>query len=164
MKLSHLLSIFSLSVCLVQTSVAETPDQKTTSQRFKDWESICIERDSAKQCRASQTLVNQQGQTVAVLNWYKPENDSSVTEIAVPLMIDLKQGVALSIDGGDALKREVNFCNNVACFVVLENDDQLLQSFRQGTQGLIAFKPITNQQTTLGFSLNGFSAAFGSLD
>ena len=144
-------------------ALAEGPDEKTTSQRFKDWESICVERAEASQCRATQTLGNQQRQTVAVLNWYRPNSEVTVFELAVPLMVDLSKGVLLSFDGGPALKRDVRFCNNVACFVLAENDSELFDNFKKGSVGSLAFTPISQPQNSLGFSLQGFSAAYDSL-
>jgi len=157
-------SIFSTAlICGTMTASAEGPDEKTTSQRFKDWESICVERSGTTQCRATQTLVNQKGQTVAVLNWYRPDNDAAVFELAVPLLVDLTEGVSLSIDDSESLKRDVRFCNNVACFVLGENDKELLDSFRKGSGGTLAFTPFRQQANELNFSLQGFSAAYESL-
>jgi len=162
MKLLNSLLIFFLAL-VGMPAQAETPDQKTTSQTFKDWESICVERGDQQQCRATQTLVNQQGQTVAVLNWYRPNQETSVFELALPLMINLKAGMAIKVDDGEAAKRALTFCNNVACFVVEENDSELLDSFRKGSAGQVSFIPMTAQQVNLNFSLQGFSAAFNSL-
>ena len=157
-------SLLSLSVAVTSLNAfAEGPDEKTTSQRFKDWESICVERADASQCRATQTLGNQQRQTVAVLNWYRPNAEVTVFELAVPLMVDLSKGVLLSFEGGPTLKRDVRFCNNVACFVLAENDTELLDNFKKGSVGTLAFTPISQQQNSLGFSLQGFSAAYESL-
>ena len=145
------------------SALAEGPDEKTTSQRFKDWESICVERASTTQCRATQTLVNQQGQTVAVLNWYRPNAERMVFELAVPLLVDLSQGVAVSFDGAEPLKRNLRFCNNVACFVLAESDQELLDNFKRGSGGTLSFTPFGQQSNALNFSLQGFSAAYDSL-
>jgi invasion protein IalB len=163
MKVKNIFISAIFSVFAVSNAIAESPDQKTTSQRFKDWESICVERVETQQCRATQTLVNNQGQTVSVLNWYQPNSDNTVFELAVPLMIDLNRGVSLSFDTGTTEKRALSFCNNVACFVLSQNDTQLLSSFKKGSVGQITFKPFNQPETSLRFSLQGFSAAFESL-
>ena len=160
-KLCRSITLVLLSVSI--SAVAETPDQKTTSQKFKDWEAICVERAEQQQCRATQTLVNQQGQTVAVLNWYRPDIETSVFELALPLMINLKAGAAITVDENQEVERDLSFCNNIACFVVEQQDTELLEQFKKGSAGRVTFTPVTAQQINLAFSLQGFSAAFNSL-
>jgi invasion protein IalB len=163
MKLKSLLITLLGSMFFSAFALAEGPDQKTTNQRFKDWESICVETTAASQCRATQTLGNSQRQTVAVLNWYQPNANVTVFELAVPLMIDVQKGVTLSFDDGSNVKRNIRFCNNLACFVLGENDAELLASFKKGSVAALTFTPFNQADNQLRFSLQGFSAAFDSL-
>jgi invasion protein IalB len=137
---------------------AQQPDAKTTTEQFGDWQLICSERGEEKSCRGSQTLANEQGRVVGLMNLIKDSEGKPTVELGLPLLVDLVHGTSIKIDDKKAVKYPYNLCNNQACFV-LNGDTALLQQLNAGTTAAVTFKStVAADELTLNFSLKGFSA------
>jgi len=137
---------------------AQQPDAKTTTEQFGDWQLICSERGEEKSCRASQTLANEQGRVVGLMNIIKDSEGKPTIELGLPLMVDLLHGTSIQVDDKKAVKYPYNLCNNQACFV-LNGDAALLQQLNAGATAAVSFKStVAADELTLNFSLKGFSA------
>lgn len=138
---------------------AQQPDAKTTTEQFGDWQLICSERGDEKSCRASQTLANEQGRVVALMNIIKDSEGKPTIELGLPLMVDLVHGTTIQVDDKKATAYPYNLCNNQACFV-LSGEKALFDQFKAGTTAAVSFKStVAADALTLNFSLKGFAAA-----
>lgn len=144
-------------------SYAQEPDVKETNQYFQDWQLKCVEQSEDKQCNAVQILRDGQGQTAAMVNVAKID-ENVIIEFAMPLLLDLTQGAQLKIDAVDFATYPFNACSPVACFVVRENDEELLNGFRNGDSANFDLQTFQGQKVDLNISLNGFSAVMSALE
>ena len=144
-------------------SVAADSDMKTTTETFKDWQLVCVEQTDKKVCEMKQTLVNDKNQVVSVISLAKNSATSTMLQIALPHMVDLGVPVYIETDGAKVADLSYKFCNQVACFVVLDNDQKMLNAFIKANKGLLKFQTVAGQSVSLNFSLNGFSGALGNL-
>lgn len=161
MKFLSTLSAALLAVS-VMPSYAEEPDAKTSKEFFKDWQLSCVEKEEEKQCSVSQALLNDQGQTVAVVNLSYVEK-LTVLEFGLPLMMDLTSPVSLSVDGNSVSNYPYNACNQRACFIIREDNEDLLVAFTKGTQAQMKLTAFGGQNVEMNISLKGFSSALTEL-
>jgi len=145
---------------------ADGPNLRTVTEKFQDWTLVCVEKEGKKQCRVNQTLSNQNGETVAIINLVKKSIKEHLIEIVLPLLLNLTKHVNIAIDDKKQQKYSYNFCNNSACFVIADGikGKSILRSFKGGNEGTIAVTPFSKEQVKFGFSLKGFSAAFKALN
>jgi len=137
--------------------IAGEPDSRTVTEGFKDWQLVCVERSSEKQCEVKQTLVNQEKKVLAVLAVGNTKDNKQMLQITLPLLLDLTKPVKISIDKASPLTVPYNFCNNMACFVLTDNK-AIFNAFHKGTGGVISARPMgSSEDMKLNFSLKGFS-------
>jgi len=160
--MKHLLTATLLLIA--SNAQAEESNLRTITEQFQDWKMVCVEKEAKKQCRINQVLVNQNGNTLAIINVVQKDNDKHLIEIVLPLMLELKQQVNIVLDQKKPLKYAYNFCNNTACFVIANEDEKLLAAFKQATLGSLGVTPVGKEELQFNFSLKGFSAALSSLD
>lgn len=155
-----------LSVCgfglLAGLAHAETPDAKESTQYFQDWQLKCVEQGENKQCNAVQALRSEQGQTAAMINVSRI-GGVDVVEFAMPLLLDLERGAQLNIDGVEFTSYSFKTCSSAACFIVRENDEALLEKFRNGVLAQFNLSTFQGQNVELNISLKGFAAAVDAL-
>ncbi len=159
--MKKVLSVLALAMSL--PVVAEQPSMKTTSEAYKDWLVACVEQEGVKRCEMKQTLINQNQQTVAVFSAVKQGKNDTLMQIALPHLLDLTVPVKMTVDGKLIKNLPYKFCNQAACFVLMENDKQVTDAFKVGTAGEVEVQVMNGQQMKLGFSLSGFSAAMDNL-
>ena len=154
----------SILIGLAASSVlfAEEPNNRTVTETYQDWQVVCIEQEQKTRCEARQQLVNPKRQPVALISLGKNEQDI-IPQFALPHLMDLTQGVKISIDGQKAQSYPYRFCSPAACFVQVEGKDPLLAGFKKGTSGSMELTPLGQKPVSFGFSLKGVSAALGRL-
>ena len=161
MKVLSTLSAALLAVSIIPV-FAEEPDAKTSKEFFQDWQLSCVEKGEAKQCSVSQAILTDQGQTAAVVNSSYVEK-KTVLEFGLPLMMDLTAPVSLSVDGNSVSNYSYNACNQRACFIIREDDEDLLVAFMKGTKAQMKLKAYGGQNVEMNISLKGFSSALTEL-
>jgi len=156
--------LLTLSLLLAGSVLAEEPNIRTSSETYRDWEVTCIERGDQRQCEMKQTLVNQNNQLISVLTLAKTEtSDNLLVQLIMPHMVDLTAAVNVQVDHNLAFELPYRFCNQIACYVLVENNPDMIEQFKEGTQASITAFLVNGQRLGLSFSLNGFSAAAQAL-
>lgn len=138
-------------------------------QKFKDWTARCemVEEIKEQRCYIAQSLVKKddgkQLMSVAVL--YALDTKKPTFFLTLPLGVLLVPGVALQVDGGEALRFPFRQCAPNGCLAALELTQPLVSAFKAGSQGRVSFHQpgAKTNPVTLPVSLNGFTAAFSSL-
>ena len=164
MKNAMLMGLLTAGLCNFALADDSSPDAKTTTEQFGDWQLLCTQVAAQEQCRISQTLNNQQGQTVSVLNVFQDANGSKIVELALPLMVDLVTRPSIQVDEQESETYPYNLCNGQACFTLV-NDEALIDAFKAGQAATVSFKPVSVAESVkIGYSLKGFSRALQALD
>ncbi len=141
----------------------DQPNVKTTTENYKDWQIACVEQGDIKRCEMKQTLVNQERKPVSVLSLAKKNNKELLMQIALPHLLDLSVPVELDVDGKKVASLPFKFCNRAACFVIVDNNAAIFNSFKKGSGGLITTRAINDEEIKLNFSLSGFTSAVNNL-
>jgi len=156
-----LITFFLLT--LSNLALAKEPSSRTITETFGDWKLVCIEESKNKQCEIKQTLVNENRQIVAVIAVGKQDDNKHIIQITLPLLLDLTKAVSLTVDENAPITLPFNFCNNTACFVLIE-DKTIFNAFTNGNVGSIRVNAFgVNKSLNMNYSLKGFSAALKSL-
>ena len=157
----YFLSIAAL--CLSLPAYAQGPDTVMVKQIFQDWEVNCAERGEVRECSINQQIRTQANEVIAVVNGTISKDGATIIEFGLPVMMDLTTPVSLPVDGQQLSTLEYNTCNNRACFIVREDDEVLLKSFREGETSLLTMESYAGQSVQIAISLRGFSDAIDSL-
>ncbi len=79
-------------------------------------------------------------------------------------MMDLTSQMIVKVDGRDVGIYPYNACNGQACFVLLKEDQNFLEQFKQGAGAVITAKSYSGNTLMMNVSLRGFSAAVSELE
>jgi len=141
---------------------AQSPDATNSQEYFQDWVLECRTQSEQQDCLVSQVLRTDEGQTAAIINVRRTKGDT-VIEFSLPLLSDLTIPVSVSVDEQLSVEYPYNTCNQRACFVVRNGDQELLEGFKRGNQANINMTLFSQQKVTLQVSLKGFGRAYASL-
>lgn len=135
---------------------------------YQDWVVRCAmvavqDGSQQKACEMAQEL-NQAdtGQRVLSAIVRMTSDDTGLTLIA-PFGLLLSDGVALSIDGGEAMQIGFRTCLPGGCIAPKVLDDDAVSRLSKGNQAVLTMANTNNQPFTVSLSLAGFSAALQRL-
>lgn len=139
-------------------------------QKFQDWlvrcQSAAAAGAAAPSCFIFQNVVetDKDRQVMMFLVAYPQGQGRPRAVIILPLGIDLRGGIELSIDEGAPERHPFISCFKDGCQAHIELDDAALARFRRGLKGVIAFRALPDGQAIrLPVSFKGFTAALKSL-
>ena len=144
----------------MNSSFAEEGKEKPNIEMFQDWIVSC--NPDNKLCIANQTIRTDKGLPVALINiTYVAGN--TVLEFGIPLMMNLQKPIKVEVDENIISTYVYNTCSQSACFVIRNNDDKLLNSFKSGKKAKITAESIDRKRLDLIFSLKGFTDAINRI-
>ncbi|MBF0266275.1 MAG: invasion associated locus B family protein [Gammaproteobacteria bacterium] len=161
-KLIQSMAIIS-SIFMSHLLSAEAPSSRTITENFKDWQLACVEQNDIKRCKVSQTLVNENKAVVSILSVIK-QKDNLLMEITLPHLLNLQVPAKIYVDEQLINSFAYNFCNQNACYIIIEDNAKLFESFRKGKSAYMKMQAIGNRDLKFNFSLLGFSSALNALD
>lgn len=147
------------------------PDDVPTMGIYQDWRLACpstTEKDST--CRLSQDVVDpQSGQPVANIAYgknldknNKPEENSMVLIVTVPLNVLLEPGLGLKLGADDIKVYQYQTCTQAGCTAVIPVDKQMQKTFINAQVAEIAVAGRDGKAVPLQFSTKGLSEAYGA--
>ena len=136
-----------------------------------DWAVRCIKapEEQIEQCNLYQLLMNDEGVSVAEVNFFRlPEGAQVVAgaTIVVPLETFLPEQLTLSIDGEAARRYPFRFCNRAGCVARVGFGEAEVDLMKRGAVGSLRIVPASNPETevVLDISLIGFTAGYDSIE
>jgi len=156
------LTVFLAAALLPSFVNAQEADRSTSTDYFGDWRLSCVEQEGEERCVVSQAQIDNNGATVSVINVSKAD-DNSVIEFVLPLMTDLTQPVELKIADNQNQSLPYNACNQSACFILLNEADEVLEAFKANANSNMIFSLFNGQSVSVNISLRGFTAAHQAL-
>ncbi len=138
-------------------------------QKYQDWLVRCqngATGSAAPSCFIFQNVVetDKDRQVMMFLVAYPQGQARPRAVIILPLGIDLRGGVELSIDGGAPERYPFISCFQDGCQAHIDLDDAALAKFKGGFKGIIAFRALPDGRgLRLPVSFKGFTAALKSL-
>ena len=144
----------------MNSSFAEEGKEKPNIEMFQDWIVSC--NPDNKLCIANQTIRTDKGLPVALINITHVAGNT-VLEFGLPLMMNLQKPIKVKVDDNLIGSYAYNTCSQIACFVIRNNDDDLLKSFKSGNKATVTAEGIDRRKLDLIFSLKGFTDTLNKL-
>jgi invasion protein IalB len=94
---------------------------------------------------------------------YSPERAQHAMEVLVPLGVDLRRGIDITVGGITAKGVPVTRCELSGCVVDAILGDELVKAMRSAHSGKVTLGGIAAQDASIEFSLNGFEQADDAL-
>lgn len=165
----------ALACCIANTYAAtadtapakgDGPHQQVV-KTFGDWSKICVDQPEGKPvCQVVQSAnQNKSGRLVfQTAIGYVSDNDHPIMYLTAPLGIFLPKGVSIFVDDNPGLTATVQRCDGNGCLALLALKPDLVKQLETGKEAKLVFAATAKQNVSLPLSLDGFKAAFDSLE
>ncbi|WP_157739025.1 invasion associated locus B family protein [Labrenzia sp. VG12] len=142
----------------------DSPDRKTTTERFKVWTVSCVEA-ATRTCRMHQELVQQKsGQRLAALVVETAKDGAASLTVMTPFGLLFAEGLGIGIDDVELARANFLTCLPTGCLVPLALDDTALEKIRAGnTFSATGVNTANGKTVRIEFSLKGSAAALARL-
>ncbi len=160
--------LVGLALLLVLIASSGAWAQPKDGTVFKDWTVRCDsspENKAAGGCFMFQNVVNKESQrpVMQVAIGYLTSEKIPAAVVTLPLGVRLPPGVTLKVDQNPGLALPFERCTPDGCKVQFKLDEAQVAAFKAGAVGNISFQRTTGGTIVIPFSLQGFTAALGSL-
>jgi len=153
-----------------------TPDTTPRITVFDDWVHRCsdivIEDKSLTQCELLQAQQRQQGEemlNILILAFAIIMPEEKGKEIAfmltsvVPLDVFLPDGIHFLVDSRSVMHIPFRNCNMNGCWSQIIIEENALNAFKRGKDGLARFTIMNGQEVEIKFSLKGLTSGLNAL-
>lgn len=131
-----------------------------------EWIKLCQKQKETDVCNVQFIKAStESGQLLTALNLIeiKGKQNRRVLQITVPPMRILPPGIGLQVDGGKTQKVDYVICpvqENPSCIAEAPLTDELINSFKRGSELTITAVNFQNQPTPVKISLQGFTGVY----
>jgi len=138
-------------------------------QKFQDWMVRCqsdATTAAAPSCFIFQNVFesDKDRQIMMFVVAYPPGQERPRGVVVLPLGIDLRAGIEVTIDDGAPQRHAFISCFKDGCQVHIDLNDAVLAGFKRGIKGFVAFRSLPDGRAVrLPISFKGFTAALKSL-
>jgi len=137
-------------------------------QAFEDWTARCEKPAGAavERCYIFQNLVlKETGERLLHMAvGHLAADGQTAAVVTLPLGISLPPGAAISVDGGEPVRFQVERCDASGCVGAIALEPDMLAALKRGREARITFHDGTRRPIAVPVSLMGFTAGFESLD
>ena len=143
---------------------AETQPSQTTAT-FGNWTVRCqpVSGTGTKACEMLQAISTTSGTIANLAIGRLPGNQDLRLVVQLPIGVSLSETVDIEVPGADVTRATFEACFPNLCVAQATLSDDALEAFKASDALTIAFKDRTKKNVALKASLNGFSAAYGSM-
>jgi invasion protein IalB len=130
-------------------------------ETYQNWQVVCTQRESAKQCVMSQQQVSRQNQQRVLLVELTPAKDKLEGVLILPFGLALERGASLQIDDAAAGQPlQFRTCVPAGCVVPLSFDARTIATLQRGAALKIKVVSDGGEDTPLSVPLKGFTEAY----
>jgi invasion protein IalB len=161
-----------LACGIVLAAAAPAAAQTASGQTFRDWRLDCeqVPQQERTVCYIHHEFVPSapEGQprrpaAAVVVGYLGPQSELALI-LKVPPVAKQDVGLGLKIDEREPVAFPIQECDEGSCTAAIRMTDDLLNQFRAGVRGVLAFIGPENQQINMPISLLGFSSALSALN
>jgi invasion protein IalB len=136
--------------------------QAQPGQIPEGWFKACSKQEDVDICNVQNVLVAGSGQMVTGLSLIelKGKINRKVFQVTVPTARLVPPGIGLQIDGGKPQKLDYVICFPDRCVAETPLTDQLVASFKKGSDLTLTSVNFQNQPNPVKFTLKGFTGAY----
>jgi len=154
------ITLFILIMFNFNFTFAEKAQKNIPGKLIGDWVLNCDNEN--QKCIANQTIRIQEGAPIAMIN-VMHYDENTILELVLPLMMNLTRPVQVEIDNNIVLKYPYNICTQNACYVVINNDKQLLDKLKIGKVANVKTEGGDKRRFNFTFSLKGFAKSIEAI-
>lgn len=131
-------------------------------QAPEGWFKACTKQQDVDICNVQNIVVADSGQLVTGVSLIelKGKVNRKVFQVTVPTGRLVPPGIAVQIDGGKAQKLDYVICFPDRCVAEVPLTDNLVSSFKKGSDLTLTSVNFQNQQNPVKVSLKGFTGAY----
>ena len=143
-------------------ATATVPSSAQQQQLPKGWFKACAKQEDVDICNVQNIVSASTGQVVTGISLLeiKGKVNKKVFQVAVPTGRLVPPGIGLQVDGGKAQKLDYVLCFPDRCIAEAPLSDQLVASFKKGSELTLTSVNSQNQGNPVKVSLSGFTGAF----
>jgi len=142
---------------------AKAPNR--TQKAFDGWMVSCTEvADKSKRCAMTQTrIIAKTKQLLFAWSIARGKDGNNVGVLTTPTGVAVRDGIRLSVDGGEPMQVPFDICGPRACQARLALDDTFLKRLAAGTKASANFVAANKRMIQSEVDLKGFKAAYAYL-
>ena len=143
-------------------ATATVPSSAQQQQLPKGWFKACAKQEDVDICNVQNIVSASTGQVVTGISLLeiKGKVNKKVFQVTVPTGRLVPPGIGLQVDGGKAQKLDYVLCFPDRCIAEAPLSDQLVASFKKGSELTLTSVNSQNQGNPVKVSLSGFTGAF----
>ncbi len=157
---------FGLLAAVAPLRAQETGD--TSDYRQSGWVAQCVApgRSAPADCVLEQKLlIAKSGDLVAAVKIRVPaEPRTPAMMVQLPKGLFLPAGVALRVDDGEALKLDLQTCDDNGCYAGLAVSEDLLGALRSGASLHLGVRSLDKKNFDIILSLQGFTVGYRKIE
>lgn len=149
-------------VGLLAVGISPAAAQQQQPQPPEGWFKACSKQEDVDICNVQNITTAGTGQLITGISMIeiKGKVNRKVFQITVPTGRLVPPGIGLQIDGGKAQKIDYVICFPDRCVAEAQLSDQLVASFKKGSELTLTSVNFQNQPNPIKVSLKGFTGAF----
>ena len=155
-------TLFALAgaACVAASGVGVAAAQQ--QQPPQGWFKACTKQEDVDICNVQNVLVAETGQMITGVSLIevKGKVNRKVFQITVPTGRIVPPGIGLQIDGGQTQKIDYAICLPDRCIAEAPLTDQLVASFKRGSELTLTSVNFQNQPNPIKMTLSGFTNAY----
>ncbi|AEF02080.1 invasion associated locus B family protein [Alteromonas naphthalenivorans] len=144
------------------TSTSTTPSMSSKSSVSERWSYQC----KNKHCFISQVLISRNKEKagiVGAINIAISSQKLPIVTLRFSNTAAKEYGLGIKIDESKPIRVSIQQCDTKVCETNMVADDTMLAELKNGKRFMVAFMNTEKEQTTLPFSLSGFTQAYEKL-
>ena len=147
---------------LLATGLSPAAAQQQQRQMPQGWFKACAKQEDVDICNVQNLVSASTGQVVTGISLLelKGKINKKLFQVTVPTGRLVPPGIGLQVDGGKAQKLDYVLCFADRCIAEAPLSDQLVSSFKKGSELTLTSVNSQNQPNPIKVSLQGFTGAF----
>ena len=147
---------------LAGATLPAAAQQQQQQQMPEGWFKVCSKQEDIDVCNVQNIMVADTGQllTGVSLIEVKGKVNRKVFQITVPTGRMMPPGIGMQIDGGQTQRIEYMICLPDRCIAEAPLSDQLIASFKRGSNVTLTSVNFQNQPNPIQITLQGFTGAY----
>ncbi|MBX3570260.1 MAG: invasion associated locus B family protein [Rhizobiaceae bacterium] len=143
-------------------AAAAAPAMAQQQQAPQGWFKACTKQEDVDICNVQNMIAASNGQLVTGLSLIelKGKVNRKVFQVTVPSGRLVPPGIGLQVDGGKAQKLDYVICFPDRCIAEVALSDQIVNSFKKGSELTLTSINFQNQPNPVKISLQGFTGAY----
>ncbi len=152
----------SIAGAIALLAAAAVPASAQQQRAPQGWFKVCSKQEDNDICNTQNIVTADSGQLLTAVNLIeiKGKVNRKIFQISVPTGRLIGPGVGLQVNGAKAVKVDYAICFPDRCISEVALSDELLASFKKGSQLTLTSVNFQNKPNPINVALSGFTQAY----